>query len=245
MEASQNVGPPEAVYCECRARMPKRTSTRVEGDSFGSALRARGPASLAATAIILLAGNVLGAAAVFAWAWRSGTPIRDLGFRPEPRWIRTVVWGTLIGVMLKLVLKAVVMPLVGFGGTNQTYRYLVGNTAALPAMLLFVIVGGGFGEETIWRGFLFERLEQYVGGSVRARAAIVTVSAMLFGLAHYVDQGAPGVAQSLLTGLAFGAIYVATDRLWISIVAHAAFDVTAVLMMYWNLEAAVAHSVFG
>jgi hypothetical protein len=35
-----------------------------------------------------------------------------------------------------------------------------------------------------------------------------------------------------------------TGRLWTLIVAHAAFDVTAVLLIYWNLEADVAHLLF-
>jgi hypothetical protein len=48
-------------------------------------------------------------------------------------------------------MKALVMPLLGADPINHTYHYLVGNTAALPA---FMILSGGFGEETVDRGFL-------------------------------------------------------------------------------------------
>ena len=42
-----------------------------------------------------------------------------------------------------------------------------------------------------------------------------------------------GVIQSVITGLVFGGIYVTTGALWWSIIVHAAFDVTAVLLIYW------------
>jgi membrane protease YdiL (CAAX protease family) len=66
----------------------------------------------------------------------------------------------------------------------------------------------------------------------------------LFALAHYKDQGVPGVEQAAVTGLVFGSIYAVTGQLWIPMVAHAAFDVTAVAMIYWNWESTVAHWLF-
>jgi membrane protease YdiL (CAAX protease family) len=48
----------------------------------------------------------------------------------------------------------------------------------------------------------------------------------------------------VITGLVFGTIFAATKRLWPLIFAHAAFDVTAVLIIYWDLETKFAHFVF-
>ena len=50
------------------------------------------------------------------------------------------------------------MPLLGAPEINSAYQYLVGNRAALPGQVFTMIVGAGFGEETVFRGFLFERL---------------------------------------------------------------------------------------
>ena len=50
--------------------------------------------------------------------------------------------------------------------------------------------------------------------------------------------------QAVITGLVFGAIYLATGNLWISIFAHIAFDLTAVAIIYWDVESTVAHLVF-
>jgi membrane protease YdiL (CAAX protease family) len=55
------------------------------------------------------------------------------------------------------VMKAIVMPLFGAPAINPAYHFLAGNTAAIPWMLYAVILGAGFGEETIFRGWMFER----------------------------------------------------------------------------------------
>jgi hypothetical protein len=43
------------------------------------------------------------------------------------------------------------------------------------------------------------------------------------------------VEQAAFTGLVFGMIFAITTRIWLLMVAHAAFDVTAVAITYWNL----------
>jgi membrane protease YdiL (CAAX protease family) len=40
-------------------------------------------------------------------------------------------------------------------------------------------------------------------------------------------------------------MYAVTGNLWMPIVAHSAFDLTAYGIIYWNLEARLAHLVFG
>jgi membrane protease YdiL (CAAX protease family) len=55
------------------------------------------------------------------------------------------------------------MPLLGADPINQAYHYLVGNRAALPGALYAMIVGAGLGEETVFRGYLFERFGKLFG----------------------------------------------------------------------------------
>jgi membrane protease YdiL (CAAX protease family) len=47
-----------------------------------------------------------------------------------------------------------------------------------------------------------------------------------------------------MTGLVFGSIFAATGSLWVPICAHAAFDLTALAIIYLDLETAVAHLFF-
>jgi hypothetical protein len=42
----------------------------------------------------------------------------------------------------------------------------------------------------------------------------------------------------------FGTIYAATNQLSLPMVMHAAFDVTALALIYWEWESNVAHLVF-
>src|SRR5207237_5061275 len=121
-----------------------------------------------------------------------------------------------------------VLPRRRAAAIHPAYHYLAGNTAALPGMILAVILGAGFGEEIFFRGYLFERL----GKVFRAKAAILAITSLWFGLVHYQGQGVAGVEQAIITGLVLGGIYLAAGHLWISILAHIAFDLTAVAIIY-------------
>lgn len=213
----------------------------------GRRLRGFGPLGLLAIVVILL-GNVLfvplSALLVLVWARLSHTPWRELGFVRPHNWIITIGSGVIFGVLLKLAMKSLVMPLFGADPVNQAFRFLQGNTAALPGMVYLVIVGAGFGEETLFRGFTFERLRTLVGSSLIATAFTVLVSSIWFGAAHYAFQGVPGVQQATIVGLIFGTIFAVTRRLPMLMIAHAAFDVTALVLIYWRLETAVAHWFF-
>ena len=107
-----------------------------------------------------------------------------------------------------------------------------------------MIVGAGFGEETVFRGYLFERFGKLFGSSIGAKAAIVVITSLWFGMEHYSVQGLPGTEQATIVGLVYGTIFAVTGRIWMLMCAHAAFDLTAYAMIYWNLEVKVAHLVF-
>ena len=198
--------------------------------------------------LVILAGVAvavpIGAILVLAWAGWSRTPWRDLGFARPRSWAAAVVGGVAFGVVFKLIMKTLVMPLLGAGPTNPAYHDLVGNTAALPGAVLTMILWAGFGEETVFRGYLFERLGRVLGSSAFAKGAMVALTSTLFALAHLHDQKLPGAEQALITGLVFGSIYAVTGRLWMVMCAHAAFDLVSVAIIYLNLEARVAHLFF-
>ena len=221
---------------------------RPSDDPLAEDLRGFGPLGIFAILVILFAGNYpfvpLSAVLVLVWAWRSRTPWRDIGYvRPES-WTRTLAAGIAFGAAFKFLMKAIVMPLFDAPPINPAFRYLAGNTAALPAAVYAMIVGAGFGEETIFRGYLFERFGKLLGRGVRAKSTTVLITAVWFGLAHYSLQGLAGVEQATIVGLVFGTIFAVTGRIWTLIVAHAAFDLTALAMIYWNLESKVAHLLF-
>ena len=221
-------------------------------DSTAIALRGFGPLGLAAIVLILLSGNIavgglpvapVGALLVLAWAWRSHTPWREIGFVRPRHLLWSLIAGALFGAAFKLALKAIVMPLLGAPPVNQAYQFLVANDDVLPAAIwaMFVV---GFSEETVFRGFLFERLKELLGSDVPARIGIVLVTSALFAAGHFANQGIPGVQQAMIVGLVLGSIFACTGSLWALIAAHTAFDLTALALIYWGIEEEVARSVF-
>jgi len=223
-------------------------------DAFAAGLRG-GPLGVLVTLVILFTGNVsigkhgelvhvpLGAALVLLWTWRSRTPWRAIGYARPRSWIATVAGGVTFGYALKLVMKAIVMPLLGADPINHAYGFLEGNRGALPAAVWAMLVAG-FGEETVFRGFMFERLGKLMGQGRGARTAIVLLTSAGFGLAHYSIQGLAGTEQATITGLVFGTIVAVTGRIWMVMIAHAAFDLTALAIIYLSLESRVSHLIF-
>ena len=215
-------------------------------DRVAARLRGFGPLGILAI-LVILAGNFLfaplSAILVLVWAQLSRTPWREIGYVRPRSWIGSVTVGIIFGSLFKLVMKAIVMPLLGADPINHAYHFVAGNPAALPGMLFAVIVVAGFGEETVFRGYLFERLGKLLGAGVWAKTSIVLVTSVFFGLMHYSVQGLAGAEQATITGLVFGTIFAIRGRLFMLMVAHAAFDVVALAIIYWNVESEVAHFI--
>ena len=229
--------------------LPSETRAAPDSaDRVAEELRGFGPRGIVAILVILLAGNYpfapLSAILVLVWARWSRTPWREIGYVRPRSWAGSLAAGIAFGIALKFAMKTIVMPLLGAPPINQAFHYLAGNRAALPAAVYAMIVGAGFGEETIFRGYLFERFGKLLGPGAWTKTLIVMITAGWFGLAHYSLQGLAGVEQATIVGLVFGTIFAVTRRIWFLMVAHAAFDLTALAIIYWNLESGVAHLVF-
>ena len=216
------------------------------GDDVARRLRGFGPLGMLAILVILAGGFAppLGAILVLLWIWLSRTPWREIGYVRPQSWTRTLIVGIAFGVAFKFLMKAIVMPLLGAPPINQAYHFLAGNTAALPGTLFVLIFTAGVGEETFFRGWMFERLRKLFGSSLWAKIFIVLITSALFSAAHYPSQGLPGVEQAVVTGLVFGTIFAATGRIFMLMIAHAAFDLTALAMIYWDFETKIAHLIF-
>jgi len=229
-----------------------RPSSLPGGDGLTTGLRGFGPIGILSMLVILLAGNVtigklvavpVGALLVLVWVRLSHTPWRSVGYVQPKHWFGTLASGIVFGVAFKILMKSLVMPVLGAEPINATYHFLAGNTAMLPAAAWAMLVAG-FGEETVFRGYLFERSAKLFGCGAVARAGTVLLTSVLFGAAHFADQGLTGAEQGTITGLVFGAIFANTGRIFFLMFAHAAFDLTALAMIYWDLESKVAHLVF-
>ena len=216
-------------------------------DSFAARLRGFGLIGILAI-LIIVAGNFiiapLSAILVLIWTRISRTAWREIGYVRPRSWIRTIAIGIVFGVAFKFLMKALVMPLLGAPPINQAYQFVTGNSAVIPYLIFTMIVTAGFGEETLYRGWAFERLGKLLGQSAAAKVAMVLITSIWFASLHYFEQGLPGVEQALFTGMIFGSIFAVTGRIFMLMIAHAAFDLTALWMIYYGLETRIAHLIF-
>ncbi len=87
-------------------------------------------------------------------------------------------------------------------------------------------ITAGIVEETLWRGFLFWYLGQFMP---LWTAAII--SAVGFGLAHSY-QGLANVPRVALVGAVFSGLYLLTGSLWLPIILHIAVDLLQGRMVF-------------
>jgi membrane protease YdiL (CAAX protease family) len=218
-----------------------------EDHEGAASLRGFGPLGIFAI-LVILAGNFvrapLSAILVLMWVQLSRTPWREIGYVRPKSWIGSISLGIIFGVAFKLLMKAIVMPLLGADPINRAYHYLAGNTAALPGMILTLLIVAGFGEETLFRGWMFERFGKLFGNAGWAKILIVLITSAWFAVMHYPEQGLAGAQQAMTTGLVFGTIFAVTGRIFLLMVAHVAFDLAALALIYWNVEADVARFIF-
>jgi membrane protease YdiL (CAAX protease family) len=92
-------------------------------------------------------------------------------------------------------------------------------------MMAVKLGAAGFAEELVYRAYLVTRLADLL----RSRGEAVLVSSLLFAVSH-VYQGLPGVGNSFLFGLAYGAVFLALGRVWPLAFGHALYNMRLELM---------------
>lgn len=163
---------------------------------------------------------------------------KDAGLRRPVGWGRTLGLALLLGALYQLTSEYVTEPLLqrltGAPIGLEDFRWLAGNLPAALGMLLVVWILAAFGEEIAYRGFLLERAATAFGGQSAGYAIGLAATSVLFGVAHYY-QGPAGVIGSMLTGLFFGALYLASGRnLWLPILTHGISDTIGLVLIYFG-----------
>ncbi|HEY3411242.1 MAG TPA: type II CAAX endopeptidase family protein [Propionicimonas sp.] len=150
-------------------------------------------------------------------------PLEILGF--------AVAW-TLVTIGLTI---PVLEHLTGQRQDVSQFTVVHGNLGVLAILLAYSWTLAAVGEEVAYRGFLFTRLRQAIGGG-RSGTAVPTVvaaiaAALLFGWAHN-EQGVIGVATTCIDALFFTWLRLRYRSLWAAVLAHG-FNNTIGLVAYF------------
>jgi membrane protease YdiL (CAAX protease family) len=167
---------------------------------------------------------------------RHGETWRGVAFPTKISVRRTIalIFAGYFGVIcINALLLFLVFPHLGVASPNL--KAFASVKADLPTFLFWLAIAwstAAVGEELLFRGFVWTRLERLIGGPFAYIAALV-LQAVLFGLGH-AYQGMSGVLATSAVGFVLGLVRLAARRnLLPGMLLHAMIDtvsLTAVFM---------------
>ncbi len=198
----------------------------IGGYKFASTLPV--PLGVSAADLVGLWAGLVGAAVAYSRSKGTGHVASDYGLATL-RW-----WDLPAGVAIGLACQYGLVPVVYYpleaidrhlahqlSAPARTYTGAVHSFGGVAVLLLLLAVAGPIVEELFFRGLLLRSL-----GAWFPTPIAISVSAVLFGLAHFEAVQFVGLAAF---GVVLGVLAWTTKRLAPSISAHASFNAAAVL----------------
>jgi membrane protease YdiL (CAAX protease family) len=164
---------------------------------------------------------------------------RDVGLNLGQPLLKLCVIGVVVGIGMEglelFATQPLLTKLLNKGPDLDEFRRLIGNTQLLIIGIVLAWVLAAFGEETVWRGYVLNRVADLFGRSTTGWLASAILISLLFGLAHF-PQGPTGVIENIIDGAILVAVYFATNRnLLAPIIAHGIQDTVDVLLIYFGV----------
>jgi membrane protease YdiL (CAAX protease family) len=167
-------------------------------------------------------------AAVFAWClWQDGN-LEGIGLDTKGSFIKLITRVVLLFIAIEAIMDFVVQPLVNKLTEEivdySTFSRLAHKTDKYFKYLLYTWISAAFGEEILFRGFLFRQLNVLLSGIKGKPLIIAILSSLLFALPHYY-MGVGGLIITFLFGLVFAIVYIKSGyNLWVTILLHGLID---------------------
>jgi len=152
-------------------------------------------------------------------AGRKGSAWYTCGLYVGSTTAREALWGTTVAIGSLAV--------IGIGGFAIGGTFIAAPASTRPLLMIVgIIIVAAIGEEILFRGTIFQAIEERFGGVV----AVMTTS-LLFALAHASNPGASvlSLVNVFLAGVLMGTMLIRSASLWPSIFFH----------IVWNLLVAL------
>jgi len=161
-----------------------------------------------------------------------GETLADIGLKRPRSWPRTLIIG--IAIAAVLFSGIYLSERAGFHRDLSRFAALQGNLRLTLIAVVYVLIGAGFYEEFMFRGFLMQSFAMFFGGSRVAWGVALIVQAALFGVSH-AYQNPLGMLITGTLGALLGVVVLVSGRnLWIPIIAHALFDASRSVLFYFQ-----------
>jgi membrane protease YdiL (CAAX protease family) len=123
-------------------------------------------------------------------------------------------------------------PLRGLRTLSRQYLAPLFTQLSLPEQAA-VALAAGIGEELLFRGLVQAGLASAIGGTEGMVIALV-VASLMFGVCHWLSNTYAVLAT--LMGFYFGGLLLLTGNLWTPMIAHATYDLVALVCLTWSLR---------
>lgn len=189
--------------------------------------------------VLVNAGYILTILVAWGMLKIRGSGWRKIGMARPKSWLRTVLIGlaAMVGaILISVAFQSIAVNLPGqeIASIDQSrFNPLIGNPLRLVLMLTLAWTTIAFGEEMFFRAYLIDRFSEILGSTKYVTPLAVAISAALFGLVHYGDQGWLGTVSTAAIGLFWGWIFIRTGRnLWVTIVGHGLVNSLSFILMF-------------
>jgi hypothetical protein len=159
-----------------------------------------------------------------------GERLADIGLKRPESWTRTLIIGVSLATIVFIAMY--VSEKAGFRRDLSKFKDVQGNLELAVLAVFYALIGAGFYEEFMFRGFLMQGLAMFFGASRGAWIGACVVQGALFGLAH-AYQNPLGIAITGTLGVLLGLLVLASGRnLWPVIIGHGLFDASRFVLFY-------------
>jgi membrane protease YdiL (CAAX protease family) len=161
-----------------------------------------------------------------------GERLADIGLKRTASWMRTFMIG--VGLAAIVFIAMYLSEKAGFRRDLSKFKDVQGNLELAVLGVFYALIGAGFYEEFMFRGFLMQGLAMLFGASRGAWIVACLLQGALFGIAH-AYQNPLGIAITGTLGVLMGLIVLASGRnLWIVIIGHGLYDASRFVLFYFQ-----------
>jgi membrane protease YdiL (CAAX protease family) len=161
-----------------------------------------------------------------------GERLADIGLKLPENWLRTIMIGVLAAVVVFVAMY--LSEKAGFRRDLSRFKDVKGNLELTMYGVFYALIGAGFYEEFMFRGFLMQGLAMLFGASHGAWIVACVAQGALFGAAH-AYQNPLGIVITGTLGVLMGLLVLASGRnLWPVIIGHGLFDASRFVLIYFQ-----------
>jgi len=164
--------------------------------------------------------------------WLRGERLADIGLKQPKNWWKTLLFG--IAIAAVVFAGMYISERAGFRRDLSRFKEVQGNLELAIYGVFYVLIGAGFYEEFMFRGFLMQGFAMLFGGNRSGWIVANIVQAALFGVSH-AYQNPLGIAITGTLALAMGFLVLASGRnLWVVIIGHGLYDASRFVLFYFQ-----------